>query len=209
MNELFNIQITNRIEIVSRYNFNKELDVIIYDSNNVELYRTKFNFVKDVVFWIGISQLNNIIINILDENDIIYSYKDINDDFVYITCGDIYYMDLIEKLVISLLNVSDKKIIVYGINCKVPFDYPNLIKKEITLPIKTEYDKWFWKQESCIEVLKENYNNYVWLDGDIIANINIDSVSKYFSEIENYPIGEIHVLDEQIIWTNGEGQLMA
>ena len=66
-------------------------------------------------------------------------------------------MDLIEKLVISLLNVSSKKIIVYGINCKIPFDYPNLIKRELILPIKTIHDKWFWKQQVCIESLKENF----------------------------------------------------
>ena len=130
------------------------------------------------------------------------------NDFVYITCGDLYYMDLIEKLVISLLNVSSRKIIVYGINCKVPFDYPNLIKKEYVSPIKTVHDKWFWKQQVCIESLKEEYENYVWLDGDIVANTNIDNISNYFSEIENYPIGEIHVQDEQIIY-NGKGEVQS
>ena len=130
------------------------------------------------------------------------------NDFVYITCGDLYYMDLIEKLVISLLNVSNRKIIVYGINCKVPFDYPNLIKREFVSPIKTVHDKWFWKQQTCIEVMNEKYDNYVWLDGDIIANINIDTISNYFSQIENYPIGEIHVQDEQIIRSSTDVQFM-
>jgi len=108
-------------------------------------------------------------------------------------------MDIIEKLVISLSNVSSRKIIVYGINCKVPFDYPNLIKKELIFPIKTSHDKWFWKQQVCIESLKEGFDNYIWMDGDIVANINIELASNYFSQIENYPIGEIHVHDEQII----------
>lgn len=129
-----------------------------------------------------------------------------NEDFVYITCGDLYFMDLIEKLVVSLLNVSSRKIVVYGINCKVPFDYPNLIKKEFNTKIKTIHDKWFWKHQTCIEVLNEGFENYVWVDGDIIANINIDSVSTYFSQIENYPIGEIHVHDEQI-FLSPDGQI--
>jgi FkbM family methyltransferase len=180
----------------------------VYDNNKIILYETKFNFQKGILYWIGLDKLNNIIINILDQDDIIYSYENINEEFVYITCGDLYYMDIIEKLVISLLNVSSNKIIVYGINCKIPFDYPNLIKREFISPIKTVHDKWFWKQKVCIESLKENFNNYVWIDGDIIANINIDSVSKYFSEINNYPLCEIHVQDEQIFDTNKERQFM-
>jgi len=109
-------------------------------------------------------------------------------------------MDIIEKLVVSLLNVSTRKIIVYGINCKVPFNYPNLIKREYVSPVKSEHDKWFWKQQTCIEVLKEKFNNYVWVDGDIIANYNIDNISNYFKDIINYPLGEVHVQDEQTFY---------
>lgn len=132
----------------------------------------------------------------------------LDNDYVYITCGDIYYMDLIEKLVKSLLNVSNQKIIVYGINCKVPFDYPNLIKKELNIPIKRKYDKWFWKQISCIESLNENISNYVWMDGDIIANYNIDNISNYFHLIDNYPIADIHVQDEQLFINNNNVEYM-
>lgn len=210
MINIFNVSITDRINISSNYNFDRNLNVIITNINNVELYRTTFPFIKNINYWISMSHLDNIIINIVDDNTLLYSYKnsindDYKDDFAYITCGDIYYMDLIEKLVISLLNVSNKKIIVYGINCKVPFDYPNLIKRELIIPIKTIHDKWFWKQQSCIESLKENYKNYIWLDGDIIANINIDNLSNHFDQIENYPICEIHIHDEQIMHkSNGE-----
>jgi len=207
MNEIFDIKVTDKIEMTSRYNFNKELDVIIYNSNKSELYRTKFPFLRDITYWIGISQLKNIIVHIVDEGSIIQIFENIND-FAYITCGDLFYMDLIEKLVISLLNVSDKKIIVYGINCKVPFDYPNLIKREFASPITSVHDKWFWKQQTCIEALKENFSNYVWMDGDIIANTNIDTISNQFHRIINYPIGEIHVQDEQILTKDGNSQLL-
>jgi len=206
--EIFNIRITDRIEITSKYNFDKDLEVIIYNQDMVQLYKTIFSFQKNITYWIGLNQLKNIFIHILDGNDIIQSYENLTEDFAYVTCGDLYYMDLIEKLVISLLNVSNKKIIVYGINCKVPFDYPNLIKREFESPIKTVHDKWFWKQQVCIESLKENFNNYVWLDGDIIANTNIDTVSKYFSQIENYPLGEIHVQDEQIYRRSNATELL-
>ena len=134
----------------------------------------------------------------------ISDYKDI--DFVYITCGDLYFMDIIEKLVISLGNVSSRKVIVYGINCKVPFDYPNLIKREFISPVKTSHDKWFWKQRTCIEALNEEFENFVWMDGDIIANINIDTISNSFRIIENYPIGDVHIHDEQVYYSS-DGQI--
>ena len=118
------------------------------------------------------------------------------EDFVYITCCDLYYMDITEKLVISLLNTSSRKIIVYGINCKIPFDYPNMIKKEYYSPVISIYDKWYWKQQVCIESLKENYDNYVWVDSDIICNNNIDTISEYFPQIDNYPISNIHVQND-------------
>jgi hypothetical protein len=203
----FDIRVTNKIEITSKYNFNKDLIVVVYNNDFNELYRTHFIFEKGIIYWIETSQLNNIIVDIIDNDEVIYRYKT-DDDFAYVTCGDLYYMDLVEKLVISLLNVSDKKIIVYGINCKVPFDYPNLIKREIVSPIKSIHDKWFWKQQVCIEALKERYSNYVWMDGDIIANINIESISKYFSQIENYPLCEVHVQDEQIYVRNGKSEFM-
>lgn len=209
MDNIFNIRITDRIEISSNYSFDKELEVIVSNSTHNILYRTNFLFKKDFVYWIGLNQLENIIINILSEDRVIYKYENI-DNFAYVTCGDIYYMDLVEKLVVSLLNVSNNKIIVYGINCKVPFDYPNLIKREIISPIKSEHDKWFWKQQVCIESLKENFSNYVWIDGDVVVNTNIDTVSSYFNEIDNYPLGDVHIHDEQVFYTahDNKTQLM-
>ena len=46
------------------------------------------------------------------------------------------------------------------------------------------------------------------MDGDIIANTNIDSISNQFFRIENYPICEIHVQDEQVMTINSDQQLM-
>jgi len=123
-----------------------------------------------------------------------------DDDFVYVTGCDLYFMDITEKLVISLLNTSNRKIIVYGINCEVPFDYPNLIKKTVYYELKDKDDMWFWKQKVCIESLREEYENYVWLDGDVLCNNNVDNISTYFNEIENYPISNIHVKDELALW---------
>lgn len=117
--------------------------------------------------------------------------------FVFVTTGDIGYMDVIEKLVQSLLEFSKAKIIVYGVNCEVPFDYPNVIKRVIYPPNNSRHDKWYWKQYACIESYKEpEYENFVWIDGDVVVNYNIDKVKKYFKGIESYPLSDIHVQSE-------------
>ena len=203
MNNNFNINITDRIEITSALSYDHEFDVIVYNKEKSIIYSTPFTFNSDVVFWISINQLENILIHIVDNGNVIFKYTNIDLDFVYVTCGDLYFMDLMEKLVISLLNTSTKKIIVYGINCKVPFDYPNLIKKEFHSPLNSLHDKWYWKQQVCIESMNEGSENFVWVDGDIICNNNIDSVSKYFIDIENYPISNTHVQEELFFIENG------
>jgi FkbM family methyltransferase len=71
-----------------------------------------------------------------------------------------------------------------------------MIKGTITPPKFSEHDKWYWKQYSCIEATKENYEYFVWIDGDVVVNYNIDTIQKYFPQIENYPISDTHIQDE-------------
>lgn len=120
------------------------------------------------------------------------------EEFAFVTCGNERYMPLIEKLVKSLNQFSDQKIIVYGIECDVPFDYPNLISRRLEIPYHSEHDKWYWKQYACIESLNENFNNFIWIDGDVVVNHNIDNLSKYFDIVENYPIPDVHLQTEFI-----------
>jgi len=122
--------------------------------------------------------------------------KPFKDDFAYITCGNINYMPLIEKMVQSLMYSSDQKVIVYGIDCDVPFNYPNLISRRLDPPKHSEHDKWYWKQYACIESLNEEFQNYVWIDGDVVANNNIDGLSNHFNRITNYPIPDVHFQEE-------------
>ena len=122
--------------------------------------------------------------------------KYFDNDYAFVTCGNIGYMPIIEKMVQSLLKFSSRKVLVYGINCDVPFDYPNLIKKRIDIEEYSQYDKWYWKQYTNIESCNENFEKFVWIDGDVIVNYNIDNVSTYFNQLENYPISDIHVQNE-------------
>ena len=119
-----------------------------------------------------------------------------SSDYVFITTGNESYMPVIEKLVKSLNEFSKSKIIVYGVECDIPFDYPNLIKKRFNPPKYSEHDRWYWKQYACIESLKENYENFIWIDGDVVVNYNIDEIKKHFKDIENYPLSDIHRQEE-------------
>lgn len=131
-----------------------------------------------------------------------------NNDWVFVTTGNQKYMPVIEKLVESINEFSKHKIIVYGIDCDVPFDSPCLIKRRLSVPYHSEHDKWYWKQYACIESLKENYKNFIWIDGDVIVNYNIDTIEKYFGGGSQYPISDIHVQDEFFgMYDNNQSQL--
>jgi FkbM family methyltransferase len=128
--------------------------------------------------------------------------------FVFVTTGNLQYMPVIEKLVQSLLEFSEQKIIVYGVDCDVPFDYPNVIKKRISPPNISKHDKWYWKQHACLESLKEDFEYFVWVDGDVVVNHNIDTVRQYFTQIGRYPLSDIHVQEEFFgTYNNGKTQL--
>lgn len=132
--------------------------------------------------------------------------ENINNDFVFITTGNIGYMPVIEQLVNSILEFSKRKIIVYGVDCDVPFDKPNLIKRQINPKKHSKHDKWYWKQHACIESLKEEYDNFIWIDGDVVVNYNIDEIKKYFKDIENYPISDVHVQEDFFGWYEYKGK---
>jgi FkbM family methyltransferase len=116
--------------------------------------------------------------------------------FAFVTTGNLQYMPVIEKLVQSLGEFSEQKIIVYGVDCDVPFDYPNVIRRKISPPKISEHDKWYWKQHACLEALKEDYEYFVWIDGDVVVNHNIDTVRQYFNRVGRYPLADIHVQEE-------------
>jgi FkbM family methyltransferase len=128
--------------------------------------------------------------------------------FAFVTTGNLQYMPVIEKMVQSLLEFSNQKVIVYGVDCEVPFDYPNVIKRTINPPKISEHDKWYWKQWACLESLNEDFDYYIWVDGDVVVNYNIDTVTKYFKHVGRYPLSDIHVQEEFFgTYDNGKTQL--
>lgn len=121
---------------------------------------------------------------------------DNSSDFAWVTCGNLGYMPLIEKFVKSLLEFSNHKVIVYGINCEVPFSYDNVISRRLDIPGYSIHDKWYWKQHACIAAIDEGFANYVWMDGDVIVNYNVDNIQEYFGLITNYPIPDRHLPED-------------
>lgn len=124
------------------------------------------------------------------------SKDDQKSDFAWVTCGNLDYMPIIQKLAESLLEFSAHKIIVYGIDCDVPFSLPNVIAKRLEVPYHSEKDKWYWKQYACIQSLSEKFENFIWVDGDVIVNHNIDQIKSHFSRLTDYPIPDIHLQEE-------------
>lgn len=128
-----------------------------------------------------------------------------DNDWVFVTTGNEKYMSVIQKLVESINEFSKHKIIVYGVDCDVPFDYPCLIKKRLNVPYHSEHDRWYWKQYACIESLNEQYKYYIWIDGDVVVNYNIDTIEKYYDGLFQYPLSDIH-LQEEFYGYYGDGQ---
>lgn len=155
--------------------------------------------IREIFTWKNAAIAANEILQELVQNKTKVTLKkeySFDDDFAYVTCGNIGYMPLIEKMVQSLLEFSSRKVIVYGIGCDVPFNYPNVIAKRLDPPVYSEHDKWYWKQQVCIDSLDEGFENYIWIDGDVVANYNIDGLKTHFDRIDNYPIPDIHVQEE-------------
>ncbi|MEK6952278.1 MAG: FkbM family methyltransferase [Nanoarchaeota archaeon] len=155
--------------------------------------------------------IGNITKKILIEIDKNYSKENHknNNKILFITGGDSDYQPIIEKLVYSLNLFSRHKIVVYAINSNCfETEYSNLIKKNITLKKEKDSDKWYFKQKICLQALIDfpEYSKFIWIDGDSVANDNIDNAEKYFDKLTNYPLCDIsHLTDFYFFDINEKG----
>lgn len=134
--------------------------------------------------------------------------EEIDTSFTWVTCGNLEYMSLIEMLVKSLSKFSRNQILVYGIDCDVPFahKYPNVIPKRISIPKKSIHDKWYWKQHACLDSIETNETKFIWIDGDVVANYNIDTLGEYFNRVKDIPLPDVHVQKDFIgYYTKADG----
>jgi FkbM family methyltransferase len=129
-------------------------------------------------------------------------------DFAWVTCGDQGYLPIIEKLAQSLLEFSTRKLLVYTVNCEPTFSLPNVTFIELSVPYHSEKDKWYWKQYACLKSFSEEYENFIWIDGDVVVNHNIDSICSHFNRLTDYPIPDVHLQEEFIgYYYNSDGEI--
>lgn len=122
-------------------------------------------------------------------------------DWKWVTCGDQNYLPLIESLAKSLAEFSTRKLIVYGVNCEPNIQLENVINRTLNVEIKSVHEKWYWKQIACLQSIKEEGDNFIWIDSDVIVNYNIDTIEKEFSRLTDYPLSDIHYLQEHIYYS--------
>lgn len=139
---------------------------------------------------------------------------EIKQDFpqeAYITIANEKYLPLAEMLIKSLCIFSDKKIILYYINCEVPdrFNfYPNLILRGLKVDSVTDlspksiYQIMHCKPLACKLSIEEGLERGVFIDADSIAKENIDSIFEYSYEYSGsrtkkneYPLFTRHYYD--------------
>ena len=134
-----------------------------------------------------------------------------NANFVFLTGGDINYLPAVERCVKSLEAFSTIPVIVYGFNCDVNFNYPNMLfsrRVDTTLEHKFGRDTRLYYSKiyasiNCIE--KDPTKTYIWLDGDCIATKNIDRIKTFGSMLENYPLCMRYKHDTLVHWRTIDG----
>ena len=128
----------------------------------------------------------------------------------YITHVSKEYLPIVEYAIKSLQLFSNKKIILYTINCDAEFEYPNLIKRRLDIKGITEpkkviddndggsfyvdrqdtsvYNFLTLKPKIILDALNKGLETGVYIDSDSLCNSNVDDLFLYNSKIKNYPL---------------------
>jgi len=172
---------------------------------NLEVYMGAYDDNPDVTFLSNDIEENcETISNILNSSEESISLP----PKVVITHTTEQYLKTAECLVKSLAEFSEVPIALYTMNCEADYDYPNLIK----IPYYTDYKKepelvrdqkgdYFKKGTDegtfrtltqkagvMLDALDKGAELCVYVDTDMICNINFDSVFDHAKELENYPL---------------------
>lgn len=140
-------------------------------------------------------------------NSIVTSYKKyLLEDFYFATCFTENYEDLARLLLESIYKFSNRKCIVYTINYTSKMDF---IQNEQFIFRRFDIEKGdIDRQGRDVSVISSKPlilsdvvdfipdGRFIFLDTDVYVNVNIDNISKYFSELENYPLINSHIHDK-------------
>ena len=147
------------------------------------------------------------------------------DSFITHTTED--YTELTEKLLKSISLFSNKQIICYTVNFDWDLDLPNVITKKYntdraiskakfegnnkkTKGYINRFDLNAFKINSTkpylmIDALDNGVTRGIYLDGDQIANTNVDTMFDYFSDMDNFPLVAKGIFDMMMI--NGKSDI--
>jgi hypothetical protein len=191
--------------IISNINVDSENGKLIYESNwnGGQLYNTD----KEIFIHHFYRKHNTILGKI--GNTIYSKYKKvILDDFMWVVHFSKSYEKYVPQLIKSIQNFSNRKCIIYTINydSDLKYQYQYISDQLIFLRIDIEPGKPDTKgRDSAIMNSKpliltnalQRFPNrkFVHLDIDICLTTNSDSISKYFEELENYPLINSHIHD--------------
>ncbi len=136
----------------------------------------------------------------------------IKKDVIFFTGGDEKYLPIVNKCVESLQKYSNIPIIVYGFNCDVNFNYPNMIHRRLDINRERSFNDrdtrpYYYKIDASLDCIKNDDSKiYIWLDGDCIVNYSIDSIIKYINDIQEYPLCMRYRHDNLIHFRNNQNK---
>ena len=161
---------------------------------------------KNIRFFHGARDLNSI----KEIYEYVCNKKSVLPQEAYITHVSKEYLPIVEYTIKSLQLFSNKKIILYTINCDAEFEYPNLIKRRLDIEGITEpkkikdngdgdsfyvdrqdpsvYKFLTLKPKILLDALSNGVETGIYIDADSLCNENIDSLFSYEDSIKNYPL---------------------
>jgi hypothetical protein len=126
-------------------------------------------------------------------------------DFYWVTHFTENYEPLLKVLINSIKNFSNRKCILYTINYTSPLAYKlsdQFIVRRLDIELgelnsKGKYDNVLSLKPSILSDVTDFIpdSKFVYVDTDIALTINADSITKYFDQLENFPLINSHTHD--------------
>ena len=150
-------------------------------------------------------------------NSIVSEYKKVyNTDFYWLTHFTENYEPLLKVLINSIKRFSNRKCILYTINYTSPLAYKlddQFIVRRLDVELgelntRGRYDNVLSLKPSILSDVVDFIpdSKFVYVDTDISLTVNADSITKYFSELENFPLINSHTHDRIVVRGIVEGE---
>lgn len=150
-------------------------------------------------------------------NSILSEYKkEYQDDFYWVTHFTENYEPLLSVLIDSIKQFSNRKCILYTINYTSDLAFKltdQFIIRRLDVELgelneRGRYDNVLSLKPSILSDVVDFIPNskFVYVDTDIALTINADSITKYFNELENFPLINSHTHDRIVVRNLVEGE---